>query len=77
MLVLLRTFLLGATGLVSERRPNTRLTSVRVLFAGVVGHREPNPAVETEQPLPSRQRWGVGYPVQPQSNPDPRVSPLT
>lgn len=77
MPVLLRPFLLGATGLVSERRPNTRLTSVRVLFAGVVGHREPTPTVETEQPLPSRQRWGVGYTVQPQSNPHPRVLPLT
>lgn len=75
MLVFLRTFLLDATGLVSVRHSQTQvLTSVRVLLQQLWGT---NPTVETEQALSTRQRCGVGYTVQTQSNPSPRVLPLT
>lgn len=53
-------FLLGATGLVSERHGQTRgLTSVKVFLQELWGTGNPNTTVETEQSLPSRQRGGL------------------
>lgn len=76
MLGLLRRFLLGATGLVSVRHSQTQeLTSARVLLQELWGTGSQT-SQETEQPLPSRQRCGVGPTVQPQSNPSPAVPHL-
>lgn len=63
MLVLLRTFLLGATGLVSETRPNTSAHTICQLW----GTGNQTPRWRQSSPSPA------GRAVQPQSNPSPRV----